>query len=75
MIYMSIPFTDIEVAADVLADFQEAMAAEEVVVTGLEFCPNCCEAFAVETRGMDGVGECPVCYGRTIQAAGLIGRV
>lgn len=74
MIYLSVPFTDIEIAADVLADFQQALASEDVAAFGLEFCPNCCEAFEVETRGMDGVGECPVCYGRTIQAAGLIGR-
>lgn len=55
-----LPYLDLETAADV---------AEELC---REFCPECGEFVCVETRTMDGAGECPVCYGCTEEAGELI---
>lgn len=55
---VQLPYADLETVADVA----EALS--------LEFCPACSELVQVETRAMDGGGECPICYGRTIEAIG-----
>lgn len=55
-----LPYADL----DTLADEAEALC--------LEFCPVCGDLVEIETRGMDGTGECPVCYGRTVEAFGLV---
>ena len=57
---VQLPYADLETVADVA----EALS--------LEFCPACSELVEIETRGMDGTGECPICYGRTIEAVGVM---
>jgi len=49
-----LPYTDLETLVDL---------TEEL---GMEFCPACSEWVEVETRWPDGAGECPICYGRTV---------
>ncbi len=57
---VQLPHADLETVADVA----------EVLIQ--EFCPAFSELMQVETEAMDGCGECPICYGRSIEAVGLM---
>lgn len=52
---VQLPYADLETLVDL---------TEEL---GVEFCPSCGEWVEVETRLPDGRGECPICYGRTVE--------
>lgn len=74
------PYPDVDIISDVAADLAATISEQDLLsdsyqdaaMRGIEFCPQCSDLVRVETRTADGHGECPVCYGCTVDATSVL---